>query len=244
MGVKKNITREWFDRWSNEYDRTLGSISFHRGLVDLVVKNAKVKCCDRVLDIGCGTGLLSLKILQRADCSILGIDNSSEMLKIFKEKIKKLRLKEKVSLRLMDAGALNFKEGSFDKAVSSVVLHHLKDKRGMIKGVYRALKPGGTFIIGEMDMDSTGSHKDAARLRRIMRVLEQEWIPALRDVSVEAFEKMYDNGKKHILNRGEYSISLRQWAGLLRKAGFRVTAIKRVPHYDAFGIVIAKKPIL
>ena len=32
-------TRRWFDRWSNEYDRTLGSTGFHRSLLDLMIKN-------------------------------------------------------------------------------------------------------------------------------------------------------------------------------------------------------------
>jgi hypothetical protein len=39
----KKITRDWFENWSNEYDRTLGSLKFHRDLLDLVVKNSGVR---------------------------------------------------------------------------------------------------------------------------------------------------------------------------------------------------------
>jgi len=238
----KVVTRDWFNRWSNEYDRTLGRIGFHRDLLDLIVKNSKVKAGDKILDIGCGTGLLSLKFLQKQDCFVAGVDYSKEMIAVFEDKIKKLKLSGRVSITLRDANSLNFKENTFDKAVSSVTLHHLKDKLPAIKTVFRILKPGGVFIIGEIDMDSTGKHTDIKRLKRILRVLEQEWIPAMRDVGVEAFSKMFDNGKKHILNQGEYCLSLKQWAAICRKAGFSPVTIKKVPRYKVFGIVVAKKP--
>ncbi len=238
----KVAIRNWFNSWSNEYDRTLGKIGFHRELLDLIVRSAGVKDHDKVLDIGCGTGLLSLKLLQKSNCLITGIDNSKEMLAIFKYKIKKLGLDKKVSCRLMDIDSLNFQNNIFDIAVSSVALHHLKAKSMSLKKIYKFLKPGGTFIVGEIDMDATGSHTDTKRLKRILRVLEQEWILALKNVGVEAFARMYNNGIKHILNQGEYCVSLKQWVEMCRKAGFSPVTIKRVSRYKCFGIVMAKKP--
>ncbi len=241
MKKEKITTRHWFNNWSNEYDRTLGSISFHRELLDLMVANSGVKDGDKVLDIGCGTGLLTLKFLQKADCSVTGVDYSGEMLRILKDKIQKLRLQDRVALRLMDAGSLKFKSNVFDKVISSVTLHHLKHKLPALKTILKILKPGGVLIIGEVDMDTTGAHTDIRRFKRILRVLEQEWIAALKDPGVGAFSKMFDNGKKHILNQGEYCVSLRQWAEVCRKAGFRAATIKRVGRYKCFGIVVAKK---
>ncbi|MFA5105311.1 MAG: methyltransferase domain-containing protein [Candidatus Margulisiibacteriota bacterium] len=238
---KATETRRWFGCWSNEYDRTLGSISFHRELLDLVVKNTRVKSGDKILDLGCGTGLLSLRYLQKSCCSITGVDYSREMIDILKDKVKKLKLKDRISICLLDAASLKFKDNTFDRVVSSVALHHVEDKLPVLKKVFRVLKPGGIFIIGEVDMDTTGKHTDAKRLKRILRVLEQEWIPALKDVGVGAFSKMFDNGKKHILNQGEYCLSLKQWASLCRRAGFSSAVVKRVPRHKAFGIVVAKK---
>jgi len=48
-------------------------------------------------------------------------------------------------------------------------------------------------------------------------------------------------GKKHILNQGEYCVSLKQWADICKKAGFHKIVIKKVPRYKCFGIVVAKK---
>ncbi len=237
----KNVMRNWFGGWSNEYDRTLGKLRFHRDLLDLVVKNSGVKNNDKVLDIGCGTGLLSLKFLKAADCSITAVDNSKEMLVLFEDKIKKLKLDNRVVCKLMDAGSVKFANDTFDVAVSTVALHHLKKKLNPLKRIFRVLKPGGRFIIGEVDMDTTGRHTEIKRFKRIVRVLEQEWIAALEVGDLNAFVRMFDNSKRHILNQGDYCVSLKQWGETCKKAGFGKIVIKKVPHHKCFGIVIARK---
>ncbi len=243
--IRKNshskVTKDWFNSWSNEYDNTLGRISFHAELLTMVAKQSSVKNNDKVLDIGSGTGLLSLKLLQKADCKITGIDNSKEMMAIFRHKIRRLKLTSEITCKLMDADALNFKKETFDKVVSSVTLHHLKDKKKLIRQVYKILKPGGVFIIGEIDMDTTGKHNDVNRLKRILKVLEQQWISAMKNAGIDAFIRLYDNGKKHIFNQGEYCISLKQWADLCRKTGFDNVTTRRLLRYKGSGVVVAKK---
>ncbi len=238
---RKNVTKDWFGNWSNEYDNTLGKIGFHTDLLSMMAKNSVIRSGDKVLDIGCGTGLLSLKLLQKGDCGITGIDNSKEMMAIFQDKIERLKLASKITCKMMDANELNFEKETFDKVVSSVTLHHLKNKTRLMKKVYKILKPKGVFIIGEIDMDTSGKHNDINRLKRILKVLEQEWICAMKNVGKEAFIRMYDNAKKHIFNDGEYCISLKQWAELCRKAGFDSVNVKKLPRYKEFGIVVAKK---
>ena len=238
---RKNVTKNWFSNWSNEYDNTLGKIGFHADLLSVMSKNSTIRNSDKVLDIGCGTGLLSLKLLQKTDCLITGIDNSEEMMAVFQNKIKRLNLKSKITCKMMDANDLNFQKQTFDKVVSSVTLHHIKNKTGLIKKVHKILKPGGVFIIGEIDMDTTGKHNDVKRLKRILKVLETEWICAMKNVGIDAFIRMYDNAKKHIFNDGEYCISLKQWATHCRKAGFNNVTVKNLPRYKEFGIVVAKK---
>ena len=152
MKKRNTVTKNWFKDWANEYDSTLGKVKRHHKLLDLVVKSSNVKSKDKVLDIGCGTGLLSLKFLQKADCLIYGIDNSPEMLKIFKNKIDKLDLSEKIVCKLACAENIDFEINYFDIIASTVTLHHVKSKYPVIKKIYKLLKPDGKFVLGDIDM--------------------------------------------------------------------------------------------
>jgi ubiquinone/menaquinone biosynthesis C-methylase UbiE len=240
----KQITmdnREWFQEWANEYDNTLGKVRRHHKLLDLVVRESGVKRNDLVLDIGCGTGLLSLKFLDKADCSVTAIDSSAQMLEIFREKIEKCKLNEKIHCIQISAEDMGFEPGQFDIIAATVALHHVKYKEPVIKNIYNCLKDGGRFVLGEMDIDTTGKPDDPQRLVRILQYLIREYELAMKDGGVQAFERMYDNGKKHILNDGEYCIGMGQWAKLCRDAGFRNTEVSSVKGFEWFKVLVATR---
>jgi ubiquinone/menaquinone biosynthesis C-methylase UbiE len=235
------LTKEWFKDWANNYDRTLGKIKRHHQLLDLTVKMSKVKDGERVLDIGIGTGLTSLRLLKAANCSIVGIDYSQDMMNICKDKLAKLGLTDKIECRMMNAISLDFPSESFDIVASTVSLHHIKNKLPVIKSIRSILKPGGRFILGDLDMDTTGKLTDPKRLQRVLSYLIPELIEALKDGGVEGFSRMYDNGKKHILNDGEYCISFEQWADICKKAGFGRIISKSMPDFKRFKVLCAYK---
>ncbi len=241
MATNKKDTSEWFKDWSNEYDNTLGKIDRHQQLLNRAVELSNVKNGEKVLDIGCGTGLLSLKFLEKADCSITGIDSSQEMLSLFSSKIKQLNLTDRVTLKLEDASALDFKPNTFDIAASTVALHHLKNKQPTINKIHNILKPGGRFVLGDIDMDTTGDVTDPKRLLRMLEWLTEEFVLALTWGGTEAFSRMYDNGKKHILNDGEYCISFEQWKNLCAKANFRKVTVHPLPEFKWFKVLVAVK---
>ena len=239
--MKKKDTNEWFKDWANEYDDTLGKIKRHHQLLNLVVKLSNVKKDQKVLDVGCGTGLLSLKFLEKADCYITGIDSSAEMLSIFIEKIKKLALSERVVYKLEDAKSIEFKPDSFDIVASTMTLHHLKNKYPTIKKIHNILKPKGRFVLGDVNIDTTGKITDPIRLSRLLEWLKEEFIFALTDGGTDAFSRMYDNGKKHILNDGEYCIGFNQWKDLCAKAKFSKVTVNSLPNFKWFKVLVAIK---
>ncbi len=92
---------------------------------------------ERILDVGCGDAVLSDKI-REAGASVVGIDSSPDMV----EAAKRLG----VDARLADAADLKF-EAEFDAAFSNAALHWMnRDPDAVLKGVRRALRPGGRFV--------------------------------------------------------------------------------------------------
>jgi ubiquinone/menaquinone biosynthesis C-methylase UbiE len=231
----------WFGDWANEYDQTIGKLKRHHDLLDLVVEQSHVKSNIAILDIGCGTGLLALKFLKKSDCHITAIDSSQEMLDIIEKKVKRFELNEKILCQHEDLEDIEFDEGTFDIITSTFSLHHIKGKYTMIEKIFRMLKPGGRLIIGEIDLDTTGDVRDPKRLMRIMEYLKIEFSLALEEGGVNAFSRMYDNGKKHILNDGEYCISFKQWELICQKANFSTINIQSVPDFEWFKVLTAVK---
>jgi ubiquinone/menaquinone biosynthesis C-methylase UbiE len=233
--------REWFQEWANEYDNTLGKVKRHHKLLDLVVRVSGIKRDDRILDIGCGTGLLSLKFLDKTDCTITAIDSSAQMLRIFDEKIEKCNLRKKIRCIQKPAEDMDFRPDQFDIIAATVSLHHVKFKEPVIKNIYDYLKDGGRFVIGEIDLDTTGRLDDPRRLLRILNYLTKELPLVMREGGIPAFERMYDNGKKHILNDGEYCIGSGQWTKLCKNAGFRNVEVSPVKGFEWFKVLVATK---
>lgn len=239
--MKNHGTEKWFGDWANEYDATLGKVRRHHQMLDLAVRLSGVKAGDHVLDIGCGTGLLSLKFLKRADCRITAVDSSADMLRLFKGKINTLGLQFQVQYLRQNAAQLRFDRESFDIAAATVALHHVENKLPMLRTIHTLLKVGGRLVIGEVDVDTTGDHADPKRLARILDFLKDEIVMALAESGLAAFNRMYDNGKKHILNQGEYCVSSRQWKALCLAAGFRRVTVHPVPAFRWFKVLVAVK---
>ena len=235
-------SREWFKDWSNEYDQTLGKMKRHHRLLDLAVRLSGVRDGERILDVGCGTGLLSLKFIREADCQVTAIDSSPDMQAIFKNKIEALSLSDRITCLPGDAASPRFKDQTFDVVSSTVALHHIQDKLPMIRKIFAVLKPGGRFVLGDVDLDTTGDHSDIRRLGHILDFLREEWMQAMKDAGIDAFNRMYDNGKKHVFNIGEYCISFAQWKAHCKQSGFIKLAVHPIAKDSRFKVLVGYKP--
>jgi trans-aconitate methyltransferase len=113
---------------------------------------------ERILDVGCGDGPLTKKLVELG-CDVVGVDASPAMI----EAAKALGL----DARVMDGQSLQFKD-EFDAVFSNAALHWMKQADAVIAGVWRALKPGGRFV-GEFG----GEGNTATVLRVLTAVLRQ-----------------------------------------------------------------------
>ena len=92
---------------------------------------------ERILDVGCGDGVLTEKIAL-AGASVIGVDSSADMVAAAR--------KRGLDARVTDGMNLPFKS-EFDAVFSNAALHWMKsDPDAVIAGVARALKPGGRFV--------------------------------------------------------------------------------------------------
>lgn len=92
---------------------------------------------ERILDLGCGDGALTEKLVA-AGAKVVGVDSSSDMVAAAKGR--------GLDARLVDAYDLNL-QAEFDAVFSNAAMHWMKrDPNAVIRGVYRALKPGGRFV--------------------------------------------------------------------------------------------------
>ncbi len=94
---------------------------------------------ERILDLGCGDGALTVK-LAALGCTVVGADSSSELVGAAKSR--------GIDARLMDGEQLQF-EAEFNAVFSNAALHWMKRPDAVIIGVWRALIPGGRFV-GEL----------------------------------------------------------------------------------------------
>lgn len=100
------------------------------------------------LDIGCGTGSVSIPLAERG-FKVIAVDHSQEMIKIAREKAINKRVDDKISFVISDAENLCFKDAAFPFVTCQGVVHHIADKHKMINEIFRILKQKGLFYISE-----------------------------------------------------------------------------------------------
>jgi ubiquinone/menaquinone biosynthesis C-methylase UbiE len=111
-----------------------------------------------VIDFGCGTGLLTLK-LQPLVKTIIGVDSSKGMLDMLLKKIETQWL-ENVHTQLVDFEKGVLVKGSYHLIVSSMTLHHVPDTIALFKEWFSLLPPNGQVCFADLDTEDGSFHSD------------------------------------------------------------------------------------
>lgn len=123
---------------------TLGKLNeYYDDLISHIEKG------QNVLDIGCGTGALTLKAAQ-VGAKVKGIDVNSQMLEIAQKRVAVANFTQNIQLSEMGVGELESEEsGSYDAVMSGLCFSELSDDEIVytLNEVKRILKPGGTLLI-------------------------------------------------------------------------------------------------
>jgi ubiquinone/menaquinone biosynthesis C-methylase UbiE len=97
---------------------------------------------ERIIDIGCGTGAASQRLLRRATCTVTCVDRSQTML----YRAERRRFAGPVSLHQAHLGELPFANGSFDAALALNLLYFCDESGSMLADLKRVLRPGGRIV--------------------------------------------------------------------------------------------------
>lgn len=109
----------------------------------------------RVLELGCGTGTLSVAVAERyPDAELTLVDASPEMLSAARARLGPERIVHLVESRFED---VDVDRGAFDLVTSGLALHHVADKVPLFRDLHAFLRPGGTLLYG----DQMGGGTDA-----------------------------------------------------------------------------------
>ncbi|HWB97366.1 MAG TPA: methyltransferase domain-containing protein [Bryobacteraceae bacterium] len=179
-----------------------------------------------VLDIGCGAGNYTLKLLERLPgLSVTLIDLSYPMLERARARISSTTRGE-IKVLQGDIREISLGEGKFDIILAAAVLHHLRGEdewRLVFQKLYRSLKPGGSFWISDLI---------AHTIPAIHEMMWQRYGAYLSELKGEE----YRDQVFAYIDREDTPRSILFQVDLLRQAGFRqVEILHKNSSFAAFG---------
>ena len=188
-------------RWAPYYDfvTNLMTLGQARRLRIATVNHALIVPGDSVLDVGCGTGEVTLAAKARAkQGNVYGIDPAPEMIAVARNKAARKRLD--IDFRVGVIESLPFADASMDVVTSSLMMHHLPEElkaRGLAE-IYRVLKPGGRLLIADF-MRPTGAFLNHLFIAFTRHQRLQKGIEDLQDLLTNAGFRQITQAEEKVL---------------------------------------------
>ncbi|HMK33960.1 MAG TPA: bifunctional demethylmenaquinone methyltransferase/2-methoxy-6-polyprenyl-1,4-benzoquinol methylase UbiE [Desulfomonilaceae bacterium] len=184
--------RAMFERIAGFYDGTnrILSLGFDGRWRRRAVQTLGPVPGGRYLDVGCGTGDMSLEIVRQAPGStVVGIDPVQNMLSIAREKIARAGADALISIEKGDVLNLDFEDDSFDAAITAFCIRNVTDRRRGLEEINRVIKPGGLLVILEL------TEPNGPVMKPLFRIYARVVMPAVtrRMSSVSAYRYLADS---------------------------------------------------
>ncbi|AHJ65248.1 Phosphatidyl-N-methylethanolamine N-methyltransferase [Granulibacter bethesdensis CGDNIH4] len=140
--LNADAVRDAYRRWAKVYDSVFGGVSAYgrRRAVEAVNRLPG----HQVLEVGVGTGLALPRYCR--DKRITGIDLSTDMLALGRERVREQQLANVETLLEMDAEAMSFADNSFDIAVAMFVASVVPHPVQLMAEMRRVVRPGGWLL--------------------------------------------------------------------------------------------------
>jgi ubiquinone/menaquinone biosynthesis C-methylase UbiE len=210
----------WDDRVTGWHEHVVETEAFDH-IRDELVLAAAPRSGDRAVDLGAGTGFVTLP-LARQVASVIAVDISSAMLHALADNAEREGLE--VQTQAADLSTFDLADGSVDLVVSNYALHHLtdRDKEALVRRVRRWLRPGGRFVIADMMFGRGMSSRDRAIARQKAAALLRKGPGGLWRVAKNTVRFGMRIGM-------EQPASPETWSDMLRTAGFGDVRHRQLP---------------
>lgn len=199
-----------FNETSKHYDNLVKkTIPKYDEMIEALVNSIPEKENLRILDLGCGTGNISLQVLERfPDAKITCLDISDKMIEVAKEKLAGY---ENIEFVLGDFTIVDIID-DYDAIISSLALHHIRDendKRQMYQCIYDSLKQDGVFYNADV-MEANSKYNSKLNEKIADKYMAENQLTV---------EDMKDHKKKREHN--DHPITITDHLRLLEDVGFK-----------------------
>ena len=210
----------------NDHVAHAEEIARSRGFVELrdrIIVLADLRPEDVVVDVGSGTGLLSLAIAPRV-ARVWAIDIASGMSEYLRAKAASAAI-ENIETVTASAVSLPLVDASADVVVSNYCFHHLSDsdKERALAEVRRVLRPGGRFVFGDM-MFRVGLQNP--RDREVVR----DKVQAMLRRGLPGVIRLAKNGVRFAGRQWEHPARAEWWRDALAREGFVEISVQNLAH--------------
>ena len=179
---------EWSRAGADVYDEVITARFelYHRRLVEPYLDRLAASGVQRVLDVGCGTGVVALALARRG-MDVVALDHSPYMLEIAERKAHERGLAERISFTLTDATMVPHDDESFDAVTCQRMLHHLQRPDDAVDEIVRLTRRGGAIYLCEPTTLQTPIKRLIVRTRKFRRTLglHAEGSPQMRRAADE-----------------------------------------------------------
>ena len=195
------VFMKWLETSPKDYERGIRLLTLGRiQRIKEKIANLYVHEGMRVLEIGCGTGTLTLMMAQHG-AMVTGIDASPRMLAEAENKVKNAHLEDRISLKYMDAVLIEdrFPVASFDLIVSTLVFSELpvEVQRFVLQACRKLLVPQGKLLIADEVIPARSSTRLLYYLVRLPLVLLTWLVTRTTTHSLRGFDSMLTDARFH-----------------------------------------------